>query len=142
MVFERLPEISAKHNEVHRKAYEYPYESWIPAWYGAGSMTVTGITLNFAHYCQIGKTIFFEVSAIFTTGGVANTDIAFVLPISAKNAASNKYVTGSALICDTSLVCGIWYSAQITAWVRKYDGSNWGLGSDRQIHASGFYEVD
>lgn len=123
------------------KADSPTWSDWTPTYGGSSSMTFGTITTHYARYAQVGKIVFFEISATGTTGGTASTDITFTLPVAPKNASSTVFLSFSVFIRDTATASGYGYIDDTKAYVRRYDSSNWGLGSSRSIRASGHYEI-
>ena len=125
------------------------WTDFTPALSASGSMTISAESGLVGRYSVIGKLCFVGVRAIFTTGGTASTAIYINTPISPHADISNDYTAfqfaarmvdgGSANIAMGGMLDaggGVYKLA-----VQKYDLSNWGLGTTRQIRISGFYRI-
>lgn len=120
------------------KIKQEAWTAWVPTYGATGSMTYGTVTTNSARYIQIGKTVFFQLSADGTTGGTASDTITFTLPVTAKNALQQF----SGYITDVTSLAAFVYSVNATtAGVRGYGGANYGLGAGKVINIYGFYEV-
>lgn len=117
------------------------YFNWNPSYSAEGSMTFSSVTTNFARYSLIGRTLNFEISADGTTGGTASAGIIFSLPVTPRNASSGKYIIGPVFLDDAGYQSGVMFASSSTMAVRKYNNANYGLGSGRDFHARGSYEV-
>jgi hypothetical protein len=109
-------------------------------------MTYTSVTTTIAKYAQIGKVLYFVIRFTGTTGGSAASSILIdtlpVLPTPTTDAIFGGAcytipTTGSAAIAGTWDIRTT--GTQIR--VKKYDNSNWGLGSGVGASIQGFYPV-
>lgn len=119
-----------------------PSEDWLnysPTASGSGSMTISSLVINYAKYKRVGNLIYWIVSISFTTGGTASLSVFVSSPTTMDSA---SYETGSGTFVDTGNAMGAFaYAANTTTFTcRKYDASNWGLGSGRLLNLSGFYK--
>lgn len=115
--------------------YDWTDWSGTVAYDCSGSMTYTSVSTTFYDYRYIGDDCMqFRVYASGTTGGTASTDIRFTLPVTPANNYENIY----AHVADSGRKAGIAYIESSKVIVRKYDSSNWALGSSKQIYVCGF----
>jgi hypothetical protein len=111
--------------------------TWAPTYSANGSMTFTSVTTDRATFSIIGSKLFFDLNAVGTTGGTASTNIQFSLPCAAVNTTIFAF---SGLTIDSALMAGAaWNYDASNAACRKYDASNWGLGTTKRIVVSGSY---
>lgn len=100
---------------------------------GSGSMTVSGVTINAAHFHIIGDRVFYTILADFTLGGTAsNTVIVSGIPLS-DSSAKKRGATG---ITNTASEIGLWYSSSGALNFRLYNSGNWTTGSGKSIFAA------
>lgn len=103
-----------------------------------GAMTYTSITNNWAKYSRDeNNMIDLFVDIVGTTGGSADPSLIFNLPVAATaagHALAVVAVDGAGIFLGASAV-----ASGSTCSVKKYDGSNWGLGAGRRIYVSGTY---
>lgn len=116
-------------------------KTWEPVITASGSMTVSAVDTKQADYIQIKDIVWFWVNTIFTTGGVASTNIYFTLPVAAQL---------KAVLARQGLACGLVKDAAETGGqarifsvdtgtVAKYDLSNFGTSTLREFSVSGCY---
>ena len=103
-------------------------------------MTVSSASTFISRYEQVGKTVHFQIYFSLTTGGTANNQIRFTLPITPKYTTAN-YVSNACWVNDTAGSTGFWVYNGSTVSCYKGDASNYGLGSGRGAGFHGFYEV-
>jgi hypothetical protein len=116
------------------------WDSWTPSYSASGSMTYTSVTTNRAKYLQLGKLVFFTLSATGTTGGTASNAIIATLPVTA--AYSPIIFAGGYDDGGGTALTGIGQgSGTGSLAVSKADKSNFGLGAGRSIYVSGVYEA-
>jgi hypothetical protein len=112
--------------------------NWAPEYSASGSMTFTGVITSYALFKVAGREVRFTLNASGTTGGTAANTITFSLPVNSVD--SSGVFACSAL--DVSLTSGVAFLNSTTACsVRKYDASNWGLGSSKVFSVQGFYRI-
>lgn len=121
------------------------WQAWTPTFSASGTLTYSSTTIYFARYRRVGNSVEFNLSVTGTTGVSSASDtIYFTLPIAPKNLGSQS-TEGSftARVTDSSAVSGYAFydESTVAIGVRKYDDSNWALGSGRLLHVSGVYEV-
>lgn len=118
------------------------WQTWTPTYSAGGSMTYSSVTSNVARYCTIGSTVMFQLVATGTTGGTASTYVSFTLPVAPANT-GDANVSGGCRCGDGGGVAGHYRydNSDAAVFVFKYDSSNWGLGSGRQIMVQGQYEI-
>lgn len=116
------------------------WTKWTPTVTASGSMTIPSLSVDYAEYKIVGDTLYFQVRCTFTTGGTASNSVNFTLPKPTKTSGNN--VGGGCHVLDSNTLGGLWVtSSTTTVVVRKYDNSNWGLGTGRQIRVQGFYKI-
>jgi hypothetical protein len=123
-------------------------ESW-PDWFNytptysaSGSMTFGTVTTNYAKFRVSGKKVEVCIKATGTTGGTASSSLIATLPI---ECVATGFVFSGVATTDTSLVAGhgfITFGSPDTVSVRKYDASNFGLGSGRVMQILAVYEME
>lgn len=115
--------------------------SWTPTYTASGSMTYTSVTTTVAKYIQVGKLVYFYLSATGTTGGTTNNTIYFTLPVTAAS------TSGAIFAANISPAGGVAVGGFATlnttsqAGFRRYDSGNITLGASTGITVSGFYEA-
>jgi hypothetical protein len=117
------------------------WTDWTPTVTATGSMTISSLSWARKRWMRIGPLIYFEVNFSFTTGGTASTGV--YITFHSELAALDDFVTAPVGYQDGGgTVVGVAQSYSSTAMlVRKYDGSNWGLGTNRRIRCAGFYTL-
>ena len=124
--------------QLNQDALNLTWTSWTPTITASGSMTVSGVVINYAKYIQEGKRVTIKLRATFTTVTPASTDIIFTLPV-------NISTDGEVLVAAVSDPSGIAGFAQrnssTTIYVRRYDSANWSIGASRGFFVNGFYEA-
>ncbi len=111
--------------------------NWTPAYSALGGMTYTSVSTEFAYFKVIGNACEIVLRAIGTTGGTATNILEATTPID--NIDDISPLGG--FTKDTALISACIYVAANKITIRKYDGSNYGLGADRQINVNGFYKI-
>lgn len=117
------------------------WTDWTPTYGAQSPMTFTSIVTNLAKYCVIDKILYFVIKATGTTGGTASKYIFFSVPVSiADNTIA--YICGGCNVVDTGREAGYWFNYNASdIRVYKYDTTNWGLGTNREICLQGFYRI-
>lgn len=122
------------------------FSTWTPAVTASGSMTVSGVTITTAQYTQVGPLIFFQVSASFTLGGTAATDVYISLPVAPVGAdytpvsasgSPNDAKTQELLIAFTDWSGG---SAPTAITVRMNPFASWPAGAT-SVRVAGVYRA-
>lgn len=117
-----------------------PWTTWTPTLSTSGT-SWTSTTINVARYCQIGKVVFFQVSAVGTSNNC--TDLTFTLPISALQSTA-QYIGGGCTVLNSpgTLLAGLWANLSATViQVKQYAGATFANGAGTQLVVSGSYEV-
>lgn len=113
---------------------------WAPVGQANGLMTFTVTAVNIAKYVVVGKVFFYQVELVGTTAGTASNAIGFTLPagILAQIGAGNPALAGVVVVDGGGSIAAFGYmqSASI-AYALKSDGTNFGLGTNRILRASG-----
>ena len=103
---------------------------WQPTYSGSSSLTYTSVTEASKEYKVTGDRVYIILSAGGTTGGTTSTTIGATMPFT-NNTDNFRF---PAFAGDSSVGGGAGYSlASNVLNVRKYDASNWGLGTGRYI---------
>jgi hypothetical protein len=104
---------------------------YTPTLTAAGSMTISSVAIDYAYYFIRGNMVYLAVRVNFTTGGSASNSVSVSRPfvVSAGNGAGGGFVTDSGFkgACVGGDVNNL--------TVFKYDASNWGTSTSRQIRA-------
>lgn len=116
------------------------WADWVPTYGATGSMTWPAST-TVARFWRRGGVWGFYIRASGTTGGVADNGLTFTVPVTVVNygsltAAAAVYEGGSTQLAGVAEM-----SSSTTFLIRKYDGSNFGLGANRAITVMGIGEV-
>ena len=114
------------------------FASYTPTIEGGGSMTISGLTINYARWFQAGKKIVVQVDFTATLGGTAASSVEVSIPVSVGFQSipslfaqpSNAGTQGA----GGSFVSG----AQID--IRKSDGTNFSLDTGRFTINATFYD--
>ena len=131
--------------DTNTDSLDAPWKSWTPTMAADGGMTISSVTITYARYCIIGKICFFEVAAIFTTGGTASGRVKFSLPpgITSRNKTGSALPVFPAFIYEGATLAykaGIgWVYTELN--VQRYDCANWALKAGSQAHISGHFEI-
>ena len=113
------------------------FGSFSPTLSGSGSMSISSSSITLARYAAIGELVFVEFSASFTVGGTPDLSVQFDLPLDASGA-----IMLPAVVKDGGNELGgfaLATASSKTISIRRYDGSNWNAGSNREIRLSGYY---
>lgn len=116
------------------------WKDWVPTFTASGTMTWTTINNSYAKYINVGKVVFFTLTATGTTGGVASTALRFTVPIN-KGLSTSSGVSGIATD-PGNIACVGAFGSDDRVDVYRYDGANWGLGAARGVTITGFYHID
>jgi len=105
--------------------------SWEPTYGASGSMTFTSVTTHFAFFKLDGDYLDVNVHATGTTGGTASNTITVSLPLVVRASFAS-----CGIVTDPSNTGSMIYSSPNAIMsIRKYDSSNFGLGTGRIIVA-------
>lgn len=122
-------------NVVNYPIYQTDILTWLPASSATGTMTYTLTSVAIAEYQVVAQKVNYELVTIGTTAVAGAPGLRLTLPFKARNyavsvpgagwTADGGATLGAAILADAAsanrLVC------------RKYDGSNFGLGTNRYI---------
>lgn len=112
--------------------------NWTPTYSASGSMTYTSVTTHFAYFRIIGNTCEIHLRASGTTGGTVSKSLFTTLPVNN----IDDFGTLAGYTRDTAAMAGmVLYNDSNRIIMGKYDDSNYGLGTERQIVASGSYKI-
>lgn len=124
--------------------YKYEENRWYgydANWSGSGSMTISSIVGETAKFKFTGKTVTAALYLNATTGGSASNIISAELPAIADG---GDYRGGGSSSDPGTTQAGVWFitgSARENVSFRKYDATNFGLGSSRQVGGTVIYEA-
>lgn len=112
--------------------------SFSPTVGGSGSMSVSDGGGTYL-YWQINDIVIASYyTTALTTSGTASSDITFTLPVTASGATFG----GGCRVGDPGLISGSWdLSSTTVARFRRYDATNFGLGSGRDVMAVIIYQA-
>ncbi len=105
--------------------------------YGQRSLTFTSVTTNIGYYQRNGNRVDYILNATGTLGGTTSNEIRFTPPVAA-GGANGGFGFGDVVDAGAAKSCFLQGGSPFA--VRKYDGSNYTLGS-AIIQISGFYYV-
>jgi hypothetical protein len=128
---------------VNRPIFESDWLQWNPQYSASGSMTFTSVTTDGAWYKVGHRQCFVQLRAFGTTGGTASFEIRATAPFenyqaSMLPAMSGFFRDGSAFGAAYSFI-----GASTPDYIacERYDGSNFGLGTNRGMNVGGSYEI-
>ena len=127
-------------NLIQEPIYETRRLSYQPTYSGEGSMTWTSITTNLADYKIVNRSVIVYLAAGGTTGGSASSVLAVSFPI-------GPYTTGNTIRNGCSIrdggnsLGGFYFIGASNIRFNKVDGSNYGLGADREIWGTVSYDL-
>jgi len=113
--------------------------SWTPTEGASGSMTYTITSLDVSKFTIKGATVYCEFGCRGTTGGSASTTLTITPPVIPTSQLS--IIGGGAMCYDSGTVAGVWWSASNVIMFNKYDSSNWGAGTTKDIKTNFFYQI-
>lgn len=119
------------------------WTAWTPTWTASGSMTIVDSSNTVKEYSQVGKIAHLALHSVIQTGGTASNTLIFSAPV-APTYTTSLYVHLGCRIADTGSsvsVAGYCFYNGSNFSVRKYNGSNFGIGAGIDISVSGFYRV-
>jgi len=131
-----VPTFNSK-NLIQRPIFETRRLNWTSALSCSGSMTYSDTSTPVASYKVSGSSMFLDLATNGTTGGSASTDIIATMPFS--TVLTNNESTVSSHCCDGAGVrrSSYTYISGNILNTRKYDQSNFGLGTYRGVFISG-----
>ena len=132
-----VPTFDSK-NLIQRPIFETRVLSWQPTFSASGSMTYTSVSIPSIGYKVAGSSFQYAVVARGTTGGSASNQLKFTIPFIVDSSSNYQTVVGYCRDGGGTYVLG--YSSvsnNNTVSVSKYDNSNFGLGTDRELYSNG-----
>lgn len=116
----------------------YPdWFNWTPTVTGAGSMTISSVSVLSASFRVDAKTLNYQYQIQFTIGGSADSYIKVSAPVTA---AATKQ-TNHAEISDDGWIAGFVETSTTLLLNYKSNASNYGLGAGRELRSSGTYRI-
>lgn len=111
-----------------------------PSVSAGGSMTIVSSSINHSSYSIINNVVFFECKITLELGGTTSNEVIISLPYAAQNdVVMTAHCTDAASeVSGSALTIG----GTTTLKVRKYDNSNWSVGTGRVIRVSGSYRTN
>jgi len=113
--------------------------SWTPSYGATSSMTYTSVATEVAKFSIKGSVLYCEIGAKGTTGGTASGAITVSPPVVPLE--QDFKIGGGAVLYDGALLSGLWYSQYNVINFLKYNGADWGLGTNRHVKANFFYRI-
>ena len=132
-----VPTFDSK-NLIQRPIYETRVLTWQPTYSASGSMTYTSVSTLIIGYKVMNSSLQYNVFGRGTTGGSASNSLTFTLPFVPGSSShflsffgycrdgGTSYMSGASITNNTNVIS-----------VKKYDGSNFGLGIDRDLYSNG-----
>jgi len=128
---------------ISRPIFTSEWVDLTPTTLASGSMTYTTTSLELATYQVIYNTVHIVYAIEGTTGGTASNTIRATLPFEGKNTA--KFVAAAGYADDgggaVGGLCFLSTGTPDNVSVKKYDASNFGLGSARKMYPDITYEI-
>lgn len=132
-----VPTFDSK-NLIQRPIFETRVLSWQPTFSASGSMTYTSVSMVSIGYKVAGSSFQYAILARGTTGGSASNQLKFTIPFIVGSSYNYQTLAGYCRDGGGTYVLG--YSSvsnNNTVSVDKYDNSNFGLGTDRELYSNG-----
>lgn len=117
------------------------WQSWTPTVTGSGSMTISGLTVAFARYLQLGSIVFFTLNISCTTGGTAGQDIQISFPINSSIVTDAIAISGNGVPAGGSLQSLVSFASYGAQQFLARIVANWPAGAQTAIRLSGFYQL-
>lgn len=114
-------------------------QSYTPAVTASGSMTVSSLANNQGVYVRLGPFIFFSVSATFTLGGTASTEVRVDEPVAGTADSTPCAFACSADENGTAVSNARFRYTGSHFVVFKPAGANWTLGANAAVNIQGIY---
>ncbi len=111
----------------------------LPAASADGSMTWTSVTFSLAEYQIIGRQLILYVGAAGTTGGSASGALRIGYPIDPTN--TSNLIRGGCSVRDAGNSLGGFYFCGSALNFLKADGTNYGIGANREVYATVIYDI-
>jgi hypothetical protein len=127
-------------NLIQEPIYETRWLTWKPTYSASGSMTYTSVTEEIAKYRVVQKSLSITLRSVGTTGGSASENIGATLPFTVGSPTSGQFVCPRLFDGGSKGGSINDYLANALGFI-KYDNSNWGLGANRYIMATGTVEL-
>lgn len=128
-------------NLIQRPIFQGRWLEYSPTFSGSGSMTWTSITVNKGMYCLSGHLMSYYITARGTTGGTASNELKATLPFTINTSYLSNNSTSVCHVQDSARVSGFTFHSGATVSARKYDASNYGLGTNRDIYVNGTHSI-
>ncbi len=113
--------------------------NYAPTWGAVDPITFTSVTTNVAKFKINGKNCKVYLQGTRTTGGSTSITLTAALPIT-PDSTNIVYRGGSGVLDGGNTMAGVYYVSTIANF-RKYDASNWGLGTGRIVSACIEYPI-
>jgi hypothetical protein len=125
-------------NLIQRPIFETRWLGFAPTYSANGSMTWTSVSTTSSNYKIQSDLVNYELFALGTTGGSANTELRATLPMAA-DPAGNTQRFGGAAVDSVGISCIHFISTFLST--ARYDSANWGLGANRGITTKIIYRL-
>jgi len=131
-----VPTFNSK-NLIQRPIYETRVLTWQPTYSASGSMTYTSVSTLIIGYKVMNSSLQYNVVGRGTTGGSASNSLTFTLPFVPGSSSHFLSFFGYCRDGGTSYMSGASFTNNTNVIsVKKYDGSNFGLGIDRELYSA------
>lgn len=111
------------------------WTTWAPS-VASSTGTITSLSTNYARFTQLGKLILVNLEIDITTNGTGSLNVAFSLPVAAKNRSAVFY--GKELVTGKTLM-GLFFAAGLVG-MTFYDGTYPGADG-AELVIGGAYEI-
>ena len=115
------------------------WETWTPAFRSTGG-TITSLTVNYARYARIQKTVFARIDVLITTIGTGTGVLRFDLPVTAFAGTQGLAAGSYREINVLGFIGVINVDTTTTGTLTKYDNAS-GLGSNYRFTGVFTYEA-
>lgn len=132
-----VPTFDSK-NLIQRPIFETRILDWQPIFSASGSMTYTSVSILSIGYKVAGSSFQYAITARGTTGGSASNRLIFTVPFVVGSSSNYQTFVGYCRDGGGTYVLGYSpVSNNNAVSVGKYDNSNFGLGTDRELYSNG-----
>ena len=131
-----VPTFDSK-NLIQRPIFETRILDWQPIFSASGSMTYTSVSIPSIGYKVAGSSFQYAIVARGTTGGSASNQLKFTIPFIVGSSYNYQTFAGYCRDGGGTYVLGYSSVSNNTVSVGKYDDSNFGLGTDRELYSNG-----
>lgn len=127
-------------NLIQRPIYQTRPIEYLPTVTASGSMTISALSITTVSYIITGNMLDLNLVFTCTTGGSASNTISFSRPMN--RSFGSRYAPFAVSVAESiTLGTGTGSLEDGGCTVRKYDISNFGLGTNRQVRATIHYSI-